>query len=203
VSTGDARLDDPVASPEDRRLVHAECVRIARRLRAEGVARVGLLPADAEIAAPPFAIELAAALSQLCGGDIAVVDANLRWPAFPRPARRHGGDGPPSSAPADRAGAFSARRARDGVTVLTPRARASAAVGLELARGVVDEWSSRCAHLVVDLTGFDAIGNLLDAVSLADGVLLLAAAGTTRTADLARLHAELPEAARLGVVLLG
>ena len=66
----------------------------------------------------------------------------------------------------------------------------------------IEDAAARCAHVVVDLTGFQALGNLGEAASLVDGVLLLAAAGWTRDDELSRLNAELPEAARLGVVLL-
>ncbi len=145
-----------------------------------------------------------AALAELTGGAVAVIDANLHWPTVPRPPSTPGGDDdPPSSVPAVRARAFSARAVRDGVTLVTPRLRSTATAGIELPRALLDQWSERCPHLVVDLAGFEALGNLGEAVGLVDGVLILAATGRTRDLDLLRIHAELPEACRVGVVLLG
>ena len=66
--------------------------RIARRLRADGIARVGILPASrAEVDAPSFAVDLGAALAELTGGAVAVIDANLHWPTVPRPPSTPGG----------------------------------------------------------------------------------------------------------------
>jgi hypothetical protein len=98
---------------------------------------------------------------------------------------------------------FSARAVTAGVKLLAPRRPLRAATGLGPLRALCDEWAPRCAHLMLDLTGFDVLGELPEAVGLVDGVLLVASVGRTRDDELLRLDAALPESHRLGVVLLG
>src|SRR5262249_18590861 len=68
-----------VPEGEDVRVV-VECIRIARQIRHSQKKIVGLAPAAADVAVPPLALQLGAALVGLTEGTVALVDANLRWP---------------------------------------------------------------------------------------------------------------------------
>jgi hypothetical protein len=58
-------------------------------------------------------------------------------------------------------------------------------------------------RLVVDLTGFDRLGEHLGACELLDGLALVARSGDTLTHDLSRAAHDLPEDRFLGVLLVG
>jgi hypothetical protein len=66
---------------------------------------------------------------------------------------------------------------------------------------------TRFAHLVVDLTGFDRDGEVLEAGELVDAVVLVARRGRTSARTVARWHDELCSVLSsvrfLGVVLAG
>jgi hypothetical protein len=70
-------------------------------------------------------------------------------------------------------------------------------------QAIIEGTRDRYAFMLVDLTGFDQIGDHLNAVELLDGVVLVARAGRTREKDLLRLQNQVPEAKNLGVVLVG
>src|SRR5258708_7214488 len=76
------KLGIVVISDTDDHGVHSECIRVAQRLRQRGRKIVGLVPASADVAVPPIAVQIGLALVELSGATVALVDANVRWPAF-------------------------------------------------------------------------------------------------------------------------
>ena len=176
--------------------VHAECIRIARRLRAAGRRVVGLVPAAEDVAVPPVAVRLGAALVQLAGTTVAFVDANVRWPALAAIASRPSKDRDDS--------VYSTRWLSDSLALLTPPTAQGAAAKLvgHLER-VLDEGPEIFQYLLVDLTGFRRLGGHTAAAQLVDGVIVVGRAGKTRERDLLRFREELWTAQLIGVLLVG
>lgn len=187
----------PVPEPGEIPLVRAECARIARRLHQAGKKVIGVIPATADVSVPWVAVLLGLAFVELSGGTAAVIDANVRWPAFSRIITDQ-------ERQQDRSTDFFATRwLRGSLALLTPSERGEAGAGLpELRRAI---WTERevFAHLLVDLTGFDALGEHSSAISVLDGVIVAALAGRTREQDLLRWREEIPAERNLGVLLLG
>jgi hypothetical protein len=175
--------------------VHAECIRIARRLRAAGRRTVGLVPATRDVAVPPIAVRLGAALVELTGSTAAFVDANVRWPALATIAARPSTDSDDS--------VYSTRWLSDSLALLTPPAAEGAGKVVPHLERVLEQGPEIFQYLLVDLTGFDRIGGHAAAAQLVDGVIVIGRAGHTREADLLRFRDELWRAQLLGVLLYG
>jgi hypothetical protein len=176
---------------EASREVRAECTRIARRLLAGGHRVVGLVPADDRTAVPPVTTRLAAAMIELSGTPVAVVDANTHHP------------GAVASAPEPDDPRYSVRWLDQALALVTPAARrAPGAAVPELARVLLDEQDDFGA-LLVDLTGFDRLGEHGSAAACCDAVVLVARAHRTRERDLRATAAALPRRQLLGVLLVG
>lgn len=175
--------------------VHAECVRIARRLNASGVKIVGFVPATDRVAVPPVALELGSALVELTGATVALVDANVRYPAMASIA-----DEPD----AGRAGLYRTKWLRPSLAMLTPPSthhRAGEAVPA-LARLLLDG-VPLFRHVLVDLTGFDLLGEHASAAACMDGVIVVGQAHRTRERQILRYAEEMPPERLLGVLLVG
>jgi hypothetical protein len=176
--------------------VRAECARVARHLLTSGTRVVGLLPATRDTAVPPLAVQLGLALVELSGATVAVVDANVHWPALSRlvelaPLR------------ADDEAFFATRWLRNSLALLTPPEAGEAGAGVpELAR-LVEHGRDLFAFMIADLTGFDLLGEHLGAMDLMQGVLLVAPAGQIKESVLLRMIQEVPTNRRLGVLLVG
>jgi hypothetical protein len=198
ISEEEARLQDmgiPILSDQAAPLIHAECVRIAQRLRRTGRKIVGLLPASDEIAVPPIAVQIGLALVELSGATVALVDGNVRWPAFSALA-----------AAADTGrdeSLFVTRWVRGSLAVLTPPRASDPGAGVPHLARLLGQGSDLFGHVLVDLTGFDLTGDHLAAIELVQAALVVAQAGLTREADLVRLRQELPAGKNLGVLLVG
>jgi hypothetical protein len=175
--------------------VRAECIRVARRLRHLGRKIVGLLPSGDDVAVPPIGVQLGLALAEVSGATVAFVDANLRWPAISQLAggERRGED----------ESAFATRWLRGSLALLTPPRRGAAGAGVPQLARVIQQSYELFAHLLVDLTGFEKLGEHLAAIEMCDGVMLIARAGDTTEGALLRLGQELPSAQMLGVLLTG
>jgi hypothetical protein len=171
----------------------AELARVARRLRASGRKLIGLLPASRGVGVVATGVQLGLQMAQLTGAPIAFVDANARWPVLSEIQR---------DAPADRA-VFATRWLHGTLALLTPRRVGAAGGGVRDLERIVEEGREMFAHVLVDLTGFEELGEHLAAVDLLDGVVVVAAARETREQDLLRLARELPEELDLGVLLVG
>lgn len=199
--------------------IHVECVRLVQRPHAEGRFAIGLLPADDDVAVPPVALHIAWALARLTRRPVGLVDANVHYPAFPLARRASSGELESSSGPATRRSRlvtpiepalhdsneellFVERRLDDRITVLCPRSAGEAGAGVPQLELIVARYVDRFAHLVVDLTGFERLGDHLNAAALLDGLIIIARARASRQSDLLRLKSQLPADRTLGVLLL-
>ena len=181
---------------DDEEPARAECIRIARRLHHAGHQILGLLPTEREAAALPLAVQLGQALVELTGATVALVDANVRWPALPLL-------GPGKLAHPPDEDLYTTRWLHDSLALLIPtRATEQGAGALELRR-LLTHARELFKHLLVDLTGFEPLGEHLEAAALVDRVVLVGSAGRTRGRRLRALEQLLPAGKLLGVILIG
>ena len=183
-------LDGPDAGE-----LRASCARIARRIHGDRARVVGFVPSDDTVAVPPLLVHLGLALCDLTGGTVAVVDANVRYPALAKIARgqRHDRD----------RSVFSTRWLRGSLALLSPpRVERAGEVVPQLAR-VLLEGAELFAHVLVDLTGFELLGEHASAAACMDAVALVARAHRTRERELVELADLMPANRFLGVLLVG
>lgn len=173
----------------------AACAPIVRRIRTDGVRVIGFVPSDAEVAVPPLLIQLGLALCEATGGSVAVVDANVRYPGLPTLNRGQATD--------HDASVFSTRWLRGSLALLSPPGTERAGdVVPQLAR-VLREGAELFGHVLVDLTGFELLGEHASAAACMDAVALVGRAHTTKEQDLLDLAALMPTRRFLGVLLVG
>ncbi len=188
-------LGVPIADPDAEPLAYGECARIARRLRAPGYAPIGLAPAGPDVAVPPVGIQIASVFVDLTGASAAYVDAFGRIPtrAWSTP---DGSRGPCNTLP-------TSRWLRDGLAIVTPAAAWSPRHRALAGKRAVREVERGFRHIVVDLSGFDELGERDEIVdSLRSVVIVAAARRTTEDALLAAVEG-VPPAKRAGAVLVG
>ena len=183
-------------------LVNAECVRVARTLREAGCRVIGLVPATRDDAVPPVAIRLGIALVQLSGATVAYIDANVHWPALSAIAER------PSASPGEGDGTgagevYATRWLSGTLALLTPPRVETAGEVVPQLRRVLDNGAELFQFVLVDLTGFDVIGEHAAAAALMDGVIIVGRAGKTKETVLLAHRDELRTARLLGVLLVG
>jgi len=182
------------ARSRSARALEASCARIARRLRDDGVKVAGFVPTDDEVGVPALLVQLGLSLCSLTGGTVAVVDANVRYPGFPLHDER---------GPALASTVFTTRWLRGSLALLTPpRAERAGEVVPQLARALI-ECSELFGHVLVDLTGFELLGEHATAAACMDGVALVGRAGRSRETELAQLARLMPRGRFLGVLLVG
>jgi hypothetical protein len=175
--------------------VKAACARIARRLHDERIRVVGFVPASDKVAVPPVIIHLGLALCDLTGATVAVVDANVRYPALAGIAQGQQTDNDDS--------VFTTRWLRGSLALLSaPRVERAGEVVPQLAR-VLLEGSDLFAHVLVDLTGFELLGEHASAAACMDGVALVGLAHESREQELVELARLMPKGRFLGVLLVG
>lgn len=173
----------------------AACARIARRIREDQLKVIGFVPSDDAVAIPPLLIQLGLALCEVSGNTVAVVDANLRYPGLPMLNRGQAADHDGS--------AFSTRWLRGSLALLSPpRAERAGEVVPQLAR-VLLEGQELFAHVLVDLTGFELLGEHATAAACMDSVALVGRAHRTRESQLRELAELMPDGRFLGVLLVG
>ena len=171
--------------------MRAAFLRAARKLRLADRTTVGLLPAGRTVAIPPVAVQLAFALADLGATPIELVDANTRWPGFTSLV-------PPTAVPNE----FSKIPLSPEVSVASmPPGKRPTHLGT-ISQYIVKQ-APTCAHLLVDLTGFDLIGEQLASHDFVDGVLIIARARTTKEGDLLTAQRDLDPKRNLGVLLVG
>jgi hypothetical protein len=181
-------LASDAALPE----VRGEAIRIARRLSSSGAKAIGFVPADDDVAVPPALVQIGAALCDLTGATIAVVDANVRYPGL---RALVGGD------QSDQV--FSTRWLAGSLALLTPaRVERAGEVVPALARLLIDG-ADLFAHILCDLTGFEIIGEHASAAACMDGVVLIGRAHKSKEDELRALAALMPRDRFLGVLLVG
>jgi len=183
----------------DRAGVHAESVRIARRIHAARRKVIGFIPATDRVAVPPVALQLGSALVELTGATIAFVDANVRYPAL---AAISNGDG---GSEVDRVEhrVFETRWLRGSLAVLTPRGAERAGEAVPALARLLLDGIDLFEYVLVDLTGFDLLGEHASAAACMDAVVLVGRAHQTREKHLLRFLREMPESRFLGVLLVG
>lgn len=188
-----------LASGDDRTgELRAACARIAHRLHRERLRVVGFIPCDDRAAVPPLIVQLGLALAELTGATIAVVDANVRYPAFAGAF-----PGGPERGAAAASGVFATRWLHGSLAVLTPRrAERAGEVAPQLARAL-DAGAELFAHVLVDLTGFELLGEHAAAAACMDAVVLVGRAHGSRERELLELARLVPKRRLLGVVLVG
>ena len=184
------RLDAP-----DLGDLQAACARIARKIRDEQVRVIGFIPCDDRVSVPPLMIHLGLALCNLTGATVAVVDANVRYPALAQISRGQVAEHDES--------VFTARWLRGSLALLTPpKVERAGEVVPQLARLLL-EGSELFAHVLVDLTGFELLGEHASAAACMDAVALVGRAHHTRERELVDLSRLMPHGRFLGVLLVG
>ncbi|RMH38846.1 MAG: hypothetical protein D6689_18490 [Deltaproteobacteria bacterium] len=178
--------------------VHAQCIRVARRLSVAGRRVVGFVPAGPRVAIPPVGLRIGFALAQLSGATVGYVDANVRLPAFAQVARRAA-----TAAGRDPAGAYATHWVGDSLAVLTPPTVDSAGQVIPALSRAVADGRELFHYMVVDLTGFDRIGEHAEATALVDGMVVVARAGHTHVDALRAYRDELGADRLLGALLVG
>jgi hypothetical protein len=175
--------------------LRAACARVARRLHSEHIRVVGFVPSEDQVAVPPILIQLGIALTDLTGATVAVVDANVRYPGLGTLSEGKATDSDES--------VFSTRWLRGSLALLsTPKVERAGEVVPQLARVLLDG-SDLFAHVLVDLTGFELLGEHASAAACMDAVALVGKAHHTREQDLAGLAQLMPHRRFLGVLLVG
>jgi len=195
-------LHKPLEPSSDSPKLTAELLRAARRLRLSGRQVVGLLPVRDDVSVTPILLKLGASLASLSGGQIAVVDANTRWPAFPEGLAAARGAAYEASQALENAGGGE-YWVGESLVVLSPPRSAARSVDLAVLEQTLDAARLRFPIVLVDLTGLDALGEHLGAIALLDGVLFVARAGRTSASDLERGREAAPAPRSLGVLLVG
>jgi len=182
------------AMQPDGSRAYVELLQIARALHREGRQVVGLWPASPIVPVPPLAVRLAVALQEVSGSVTAAVDGNLRWPAtsIAEDSARVGEDI-----------LFATRWLSDAVALVAPRRLGPAGAGIPQLRLFVRANLECYAYIVIDLSGYERLGDHLDALEIVDGMLLVARAGVTTEDQLLRMVAQLPAEKNLGVILVG
>jgi hypothetical protein len=138
------------------------------------------------------AIQLARALVDVTGSPIAVIDAAGSWPASP--ALRDEQTSVPSL--------FATSWLVENLALLTPRSFDVGGMLRKLEAALRDE-AAIFGTLVVDLTGFDRMGEHAAAMAMVDAVIVVALAGHSTEEQLVRWMREIPPEHNLGVLLVG
>jgi len=173
----------------------AACTRVARQIHQDGIRVVGFVPASDSVAVPPVLIQLGLALTELTGATIAVVDANVRYPGLGTVNR--------DQAPDSDESVFSTRWLQGSLALLSPPSveRAGQVVP-QLARVLIDG-ADLFAHVLVDLTGFELLGEHASAAACMDAVAIVGRTHQTRENELLELARLMPRGRFLGVLLVG
>jgi hypothetical protein len=175
--------------------LRAACTRVARRIHNEGVRVVGFVPAADTVAVPPVLIQLGIALTELTGATIAVVDANVRYPGLGMLNRGQQTDSDES--------VFSTRWLYGSLALLSaPQVESAGQVVPQLARVLIDG-ADLFEHVLVDLTGFELLGEHASAAACMDAVALVGRAHRTREKELLELARLMPRGRFLGVLIVG
>ena len=184
------RLDGPHMGE-----VQAACARIARRIHQERLRVVGFVPANDRVAVPPLIVHLGLSLCDLTGATVGVVDANVRYPGLAEIAKGQRTDNDDS--------VFTTRWLRGSLALLSaPRVERAGEVVPQLTR-VLSEGSDLFAHVLVDLTGFELLGEHAAAAAAMDAVALVGKAHESREQELIELARLMPRGRFLGVLLVG
>ena len=182
------RIDAGHLRPE----VGTECTRLARVLQQKNCRVVGVAPAGDGVAVPAVALQLGLALARVSGSPVGVVDAHGSWPSSQSLV---GSTRPDPSL-------FATYWIVDNLALLTPRTFDIGAMLFKLNNALHAE-AQVFQYLVIDMTGFDHLGEHLSAIALMDGVIVVARSGHSTLDDLTRWMRDVPGERNLGVLLVG
>jgi hypothetical protein len=189
-----AALGIAIGAERDGELV-AACARIGRKIHETGQRVVGFVPCDDFTAVPPLLIQLGLALVEMTGATVAVVDANVRYPGLAQLNRGKETDSDES--------VFSTRWLSGSLALLSPpRVERAGQVVPQLARALL-AGAELFAHVLVDLTGFELLGEHASAAACMDSVALVGRAHHAREQNLVELARLMPVGRFLGVLLVG
>lgn len=176
----------------------AVCARISRQVVRDGARRIGFLPVDKPSRQDPdrspasrVVEHLAIALTGFIASDVAIVPV---WTAWPPPAP----DEPPEAR-----GRMTIRELRPRVVEVRPRGcrdGTSAALALEQTLRTLSE---DFAHVLVDLTGYEALGVAPPTLGVCEAVVLVATLRKARLETLRALSDQIPKSKHLGAILIG
>lgn len=183
---------------EDDVLIAVDCARLARQIRHSARSVIGLLPAGPEPLVQPVARQLGFALSKLTQTLTLVLDPE-QTSGF-SPERAH-----------PEAGALVyVQCAAPSVAVLAPSELAPVGSKFEMVRVLLHFVEERMkpgsrgrayGHVLVDLSGCARPGELLGALAILDGIIVVARAGRATEKDLSLALREVPSHLNLGVLL--
>lgn len=185
-----------IISDEEDPLVRAECIRISRRIHLSRSKVIGFIPATDDVAVPPVIIQLGVALTELTGATIAVVDANVRWPGL---AGLAADDDEQHNA----ASVFRTRWLRGSLALLTPPRSEQAGEAVPQLARLLLSGTDLFEHILVDLTGFDLLGEHASAAACMDTTVLVGRAHETRERHLLTMEKAVPRNRFMGVLLVG
>jgi hypothetical protein len=175
--------------------VRAAAAMVARRIHGERHRVVGFVPSNDKVAVPPLIVHLGLALCDLTGATVAVVDANVRYPGLAEIAKGQRADRDES--------VFTTRWLRGSLALLSaPRVERAGDVVPQLQK-VLLEGSDLFAHVLVDLTGFELLGEHAAAAAAMDAVAVVGKAHQSREQELVELARSMPNGRFLGVLLVG
>lgn len=172
--------------------VHAAALRIARRIAAEPVRRVGFFAADDAVGTSAVLLQLGLAYGELTGRPCAIIDANPGAPGLAAIANV-----------AEEGDAFAIRWLRDTLAVITPTDIAAPRDWMPRLDDILESGVDPFSLCLVDLTGFESVGEHLAAGHRMDRVVVLARSGVATADALGRWSTAFPKALFWGVVLVG
>ena len=182
----------PDLSPNS--LMRAECMRVARRLRLTGRRVFGFAPADDLTALPPTLLQLGVAMMELAGSTVAYLDANTHWPALPAYLTQITKD--------ESNDRFVAKWLLESLALIVPTENQHASEAVPQLERVLTEGVEIFEHVLVDLTGFDRLGELDGAIRLMDKVILVARSGSIRESTLLGLQTRIGKDRIFGTLLI-
>jgi hypothetical protein len=204
------RIGIHIITDEQDPLVRAECIRVARRLHLSRNKVIGFIPATDEVAIPPVLIQLGIALTELTGATIAVVDANVRWPGLAGLAQPDDpdtdvdGDGNEQDLEAvDPGSVFRTKWVRGSLALLTPPTSEQAGEAVPQLARLLLSGTELFEHMLVDLTGFDLLGEHASAAACMDTTVLIGRAHQSRENQLLTMQKAMPRGRFMGVLLVG
>lgn len=186
-----ARTDAAPVDPADP-AVRLGFVTAARRIRRHGCILTGLLSASPDLALLPLGLYLGRHLAELAREPVALLAA------APQPLQ-----GLPQSTPDEADALYTTHWLEPALALLNPRPGHTPAAALQTLAQAGLRTPLRFAHLIADLSRFNALGDHPGAIQQVDGVVIFARSGATDEALLIGLAAELPRHRHLGVLLVG
>ncbi len=192
-------VDNPFAvkvSYEPHELeIYSEIVRVARKVHMSDRQVVGFWPASPTVAIPPLISVIGQALSNITTLPMALIDANIRWPGVVLPQGEAAKDANESL--------FTRLQLSEKLTLFMPQQIGPEGAGVPQLRLLVQRIRGRFHHILVDLTGFDKIGEHLNALEIMEGIYIVGRARESMEYDYLRIHYQIPKDLNLGVILQG